>query len=87
MGKKRKKRRSGKRRKERKERQDQESLGETRGSRSRRLSDFSGKSRNGDQAELKLQFSGIPVPVEDKGDPGKNLLEQTELARRNQGQA
>ena len=86
MGKKRKKRRSGKRRKERKQRQDRTSE-ETPNVRSRHLSDFSGKARRGDLAEVRATFSGIPVPVEDRNNPSKGLEEKTDLARHNRGDA
>ena len=47
---------------------------------------FFGKVRSGDAAELVLTFSGIPVPVTDPTDP-TDLDTQTELAKRNKGEA
>ena len=37
---------------------------------------FFGKARRGDQAELRFQFSGIPVPF-DEDDPSKGIVEAT----------
>jgi hypothetical protein len=76
-------RRNRKRRKARKDRVDTEVKQHP--TRKRKLSHFTGKERRGDEAGLDLQFSGIPVPVE---DPDQSLLaEQTALAKRNVGES